>query len=461
MPAAPLIQLIAVGQADEYFTANPIMSYFKYAYRKHTRFAMDSLKINFDSMSPTLSENNITCRLKIPRNGDLLSDLHLIMTFPAVYSDKTSDLRFRWISHYATLLIKRADLYIGSFGRAIDTLYGEWMLIWNELTMTSDKKNSYDYLTGNVASMLNPRLTNSVLNLGRNMSLSYFYYPYSTKGSGEAPSIPEIRVAVPLNFYFTRNPMLYIPLCALQINEIYVIIETENVENLYQVFDKTTERYISPSYYNSIYKKNVKIDDFVETKDLKSYMECQYVYLDEDERRMISLNKMNDLFLVEHVYHTSAEFSDQVFNIDLNIATPIKEIIWTLKREDYKDYNNIFSYNASNDREILNFARILWNRSNERVEEKDSVYFNKIHPYQRHTCVPQQGIYVYSFALNPEKIQPSGMFNPSSKYPVQQTLQIGVNQYSDVSGYILNVYVINYNILHIIGGEAGFKFAET
>ena len=160
MPIAPLIQLVSVGQVDEYLSLSPQLSYFKYVYRKHTRFALDSLKLNFDStILPNLGKKNYKCIKKIERHGDLLSNLTLVMTFPAIYSSK--ELKFRWIDNYATLLIKKAEIFIGSQGTAINTLYGEWMVIWNELTLSPDKKQKYNILTENVSSSLYPRKSNN------------------------------------------------------------------------------------------------------------------------------------------------------------------------------------------------------------------------------------------------------------------------------------------------------------
>ena len=131
MPSSALIQLVAVGNSDEYFTSNPNMSFYKYIYKKHTRFAMESVKVTFESKAPELNDKDEITRIKIPRHGDLLSDVQFIFTLPDIYSDRISNLKFRWIKNAATLLIKKTDIYIGSFGRPIDTLYGEWLLIWN------------------------------------------------------------------------------------------------------------------------------------------------------------------------------------------------------------------------------------------------------------------------------------------------------------------------------------------
>ena len=134
MPVSPLIQLVSIGQVDQYLSLTPQLSYFKYVYKRHTRFALDNLKLNFDSTTvPRLGNSENICIKKIERHGDLLSNLTLVVRIPEINSEK--DYRFRWIDNYATLLIKKAELFVGSQGVAINTLYGEWMVIWNELTL--------------------------------------------------------------------------------------------------------------------------------------------------------------------------------------------------------------------------------------------------------------------------------------------------------------------------------------
>lgn len=459
MPSSALIQLVAKGSSDDYFTSNPEISYYKYVYKNHTRFSMESIKVSFEGKAPTLKDTQDISRVKIPRHGDLLSDVHMIFTFPDVYSD--DKFKFRWIQNASILMIKKADIYIGSFGRAIDTIYGEWLLIWNELTMTRNKKDGYDKMVGNQQHMINPRILNSSIIVGRNHNVSYAYYPKSDKSSN-TPSIRSTTVIVPLPFYFTKDPKLSLPLCALQLNETYITFETENIENLYQIYDDDIQMYVSPSFYNQKYGTNININHFVKTTEINPYLECKYVYLDEIERKSITLNHQNNSFLVEHLYRKDIEVIDNTINIDLDLNSPVKELIWIVRRSDWKNYNTPFNLTASihetKDLEILKTAKILWNRSNERVEQKDAVFFGKIQPFQHHTNVPKTGIYCYSFCIYPEKYVPSGHFNPSGKYPISTTLQLQLDKYDDLQ-YEVVVYGKIYNILYILGGLGGFKFS--
>lgn len=458
MSQTPLIQLVTTGIKDEYLSLNPDISYFKYVYKRHTRFAIHSLKNEFNT-KPILSSEEQKCIVNIQRHGDLLADINLVMTLPEIKSFKhdiinvPGDLRFKWIENFSTLLVKEATIYIGSLGVPINKLYGEWILIWNELTLDTGKKEKYDKLTGNIEKNLNPKVEDTVIKLKKLNKLEYEYYNYS---SDTKVSIKESKICVPLPFYFSKDSMLYLPLCALQLNEIKVEIEIENVEKLYEVYNKKTKKYISPIKYNELYGENINIKSFVgENIDLKAYLDTKYIYLDEIERKAIILNKTNNNFLVERVYRKDEIISSKSINIKLDINNPVKEIIWILKRRN-KDDNSINYLNSKNE-EIMKSAKILWQGVNERVDEKDNIFYGKIQPYYHHSAIPKEGIYCYSFALFPEKWRPSGYFNPSGRHEILTSLNLELNELND--DYDISIYVIMYNILEIIGGVGSFKFA--
>jgi len=119
--------------------------------------------------------------INIQRHGDLLADINLVMTLPAIKSYKKDtgtvpgDLRFRWIENFGTLLVKEATIYIGSLGVPINKLYGEWILIWNELTLDTGKKEKYDKLTGNIEKNINPRVEETTIKLDKLNKLNYQY----------------------------------------------------------------------------------------------------------------------------------------------------------------------------------------------------------------------------------------------------------------------------------------------
>jgi hypothetical protein len=461
-----LLQIVAVGQIDEILTINPDFSYFKYSYKKHSNFAIESIKLTFD-INPVLSSKiSSTYQCKISRYGDLLSNIYFCYTLPPIYS--SDKYKFRWIKNVGTLFVKNANINID--GIIIDQLTGEWLNIWNELTMSKDD-NKIDSLIGNVDALQEPKLQTKRISIVNNKFI-YNYYPHSSKDDIKSvPSINEHKIIVPLNFWFTRNPSLALPLLNINKNFLYINLEVENSERLYQVFSEDLNMYISPQYYNELYNTNITIDTFTKKYDIYPYIEANYVYLSNEERQTI-MNNTSIKYLVEQI-NISTESSDT--NIGLNLHLPTKEIIWTTKRNDLYKFNDYSNYTASIPENvnngILDKASFLWNNNN-RIEEKDSYYFNLIQPYQHHSNIPKQGIYCYSFALFPEKDFLSGYYNAaliSSKlivtfknnsdnsYINNKLTAFGKNPYN--INYLTTVYGICYNVFEVNSGMCGMKFA--
>jgi hypothetical protein len=109
----------------------------------------------------------------------------------------------------------------------------------------------------------------------------------------------------------------------------------------------------------------------------------------------------------------------------------------------------------------------------DRFSIRDAFYFNYVQPWQCHTNTPVDGIFVYSFSLNPEEHQPSGTCNMSridnatlnlsfistatvfSASAGPQSVNVSVS-----SGAICNIYATNYNVLRIMSGMAGLAYSN-
>ena len=75
-----LMQLVAVGAQDTYLTNNPQITFFKVVYRRHTPFSVESIKQTFTG---TANFGN-TVEAVISRNGDLITNMYLQTSLPAV-----------------------------------------------------------------------------------------------------------------------------------------------------------------------------------------------------------------------------------------------------------------------------------------------------------------------------------------------------------------------------------------
>ena len=112
--------------------------------------------------------------------------------------------------------IKEARLKIGVVN--IETLYGEWMNIWNELT--SKDNIEYNKLIGNIDEYTEPFNFVPKYRVLNNRLYNVTYPVSSFAKTPQTPSIKKRKIQVPLNFWFTKNPSLALPLLKLENNEV-------------------------------------------------------------------------------------------------------------------------------------------------------------------------------------------------------------------------------------------------
>ncbi len=94
----------------------------------------------------------------------------------------------------------------------------------------------------------------------------------------------------------------------------------------------------------------------------------------------------------------------------------------------------------------------------ERFHRRGARYFRITQPYQRHTAIPNDYIYLYSFSLRPEDEQPTGSINCSKIDDIQLALALtNIAQMIQYERTIV-VYATNYNVLRIVGGLGGLAF---
>lgn len=483
-----VMQLVSVGAQDQFITGSPEISWFKMVYKRHTNFSMESVRQTFNNKPVIeLSSRNIyTC--KINRVGDLLQEIYFAYQLPNIYSSRK--FRFRWIDNISQYIIYSCAVRIDT--QLIDQLWGDWMDVWNELSLTADKKEAYDKMTANVDDFNDPRMEEAFQTIINN-NIEFNYYP--SGDTLESPSIKGRRIFLPLQFWFTRNPGLALPLIALQYQNIEVTIELRSIRELYRIYDENTGIYFSPdefatenisntsqtSLLNRDDNNDVSIERFLvpvgssyagvpNSIDIDGYLECNFIFLDEAERKAMATTSHD--FLIQRPYRIEQTNLAGSRTIDLMIQNPIKELIWVARRSDMRRYNNWnnftdFRFSAAN-HNILVSTKLLWNGM-ERFEDKPPEYFNYIQPYQHHSRCPREGIHCYSFAIYPEKLQPSGSFNASTINKIQlyittntpQTVTITSKEtYSYTYDYDFIIYALHYNIFRIMSGSGGMVFAN-
>ena len=102
----------------------------------------------------------------------------------------------------------------------------------------------------------------------------------------------------------------------------------------------------------------------------------------------------------------------------------------------------------------------------DRFTTRDGHYFNYVQTHRHFSNTPADGINVYSFALEPEKHQPSGTCNFSRIDNTTLNVNMGRNNKNNGvingnnSNSVLNIYTVNYNVLRVMSGMAGVAYSN-
>jgi hypothetical protein len=315
-----------------------------------------------------------------------------------------------WVDNIGHVLIDEVVIEIG--GQQIDKHYGDWLNIWNELTQTSEKADGYNVMIGNTEALAG----------------------YYATGTAEGTSTPAATLYIPLQFWFCRNAGLALPLIALQYHEVKFNITFKSFADCHIV--------ASGSYSGTPSLTNASL--FID-----------YIYLDTDERRQFA--QVQHEYLIEQLQFTGAEsFSNTSVKSKLALNHPCKELVWVVQPDANVTAKKWSDYAVpTTGAQTVVDAKLQLN-GHDRFSTRKGSYFNLVQPYQHHTRIPAAGIYVYSFALNPEQHQPSGTVNMSriDNATLMLTLDTGVNACK------LRVYAVNYNVLRVMAGMGGLAYSN-
>jgi hypothetical protein len=545
-----LMQLVAYGAQDVYLTGNPQITFWKVTYRRHTNFAMESIEQTFNGQADF--GRRVTCT--ISRNGDLAFRTYLQVTLPeinqsmvnvAANGPKNLDGMYaRWLDFPGEQMISQVEVEIG--GQRIDRQYGDWMHIWNQLTLSAEQERGYNKMVGNTT------------------QLTYITDPSFSEVDGPCESnaprqvctprnaLPETTLYVPLQFWYCRNPGLALPLIALQYHEVKINLDIRPIDEV--LWAVTSLECHGTS-------KQVKATTAYAQSLVAASLYVDYVFLDTDERRRMAQNPHE--YLIEQLQFTGDESVGSSSNkIKLNFNHPCKELVFVVQPDSNVDYcaslecgttlNKIlgaqpFNYTDAVDalpNAIMAFGSptgivgdanqtnafinqdglfhdagatdanqgTFWGQQDhhtysvpnlgfpgiqnsgvsdagtfvlsecaldkhcwgenpvvtaklqlngqDRFSEREGTYFDLVQPYQHHTCSPDTGINVYSFALRPEEHQPSGSCNFSRIDNATLQLVLSNATVEGTNTAKVRVYATNYNVLRVMSGMGGLAYSN-
>jgi len=500
------MQLVAYGAQDVYLTGNPQITFWKVTYRRHTNFAMESIEQTFNGQADF--GRRVQCT--ISRNGDLAYRTYLQVTLPEISSDDANHAR--WLDCPGEQMVSMVEVEVG--GQRVDRQYGDWMHIWNQLTLTSEQEAGYHKMVGQT----------SQLTYLTDPDFAEVASACSAAGVPEAvcaprKALPETTLYVPLQFWFCRNPGLALPLIALQYHEVKINIELRPLDECLFAVDAINEANTDNKKASKAYSKSL----------VAASLYVDYIFLDTDERRRMAQNPHE--YLIEQIQFTGAESIGSSSNkVKLNFNHPCKELVWVVQPDAHVSYCDMFTgqqdlhlslgaqpfnYTDSIDTLPNSFAAYgegsgffdsdgrmadtsanptnaanagvsdagafvlaetalnmhCWGENpvvtaklqlngQDRMSEREGSYFDVVQPYQHHTRSPDTGINCYSFALRPEEHQPSGTCNFSRIDNATLQLVVSAAAIATNNTAKVRVYATNYNVLRVMSGMGGLAYSN-
>lgn len=394
-----LLQLQGVGVQDAYLTKDPQINVFQYSYYRYVNFAMDIVKLPLNEVATF----NKKTSCDIPKRGHLLSKIFLHLKLPKLIKNGGTYVSWSDTLGYA-IFNDPIELEIG--GIIVEKLYPVYLDIAEELR--------------------NSRANELILK-----SDVYSASKYNSEN--------EIDLMIPLDFWFTKDYSLALPLLSMNYQEIKIYFKFREFLNCVN--------------YDGNEPTSVPIID--------SNIFVEYVYL--DDIFLDTFGKQKHQYLIEQVQYNGDEKippNNKFYNSTLKFNHPCKEVVFCcVDMESYRT-NNYFVYGKYKDPDQLTSQNLIEEAGlqldgRRRFEMLPEFYWRLAFPKSVHSFVPQKYIYTMPFSIKPEDIQPTGSLNMSRFNDVTLTLTM-INNNPECKLYI---FAVTYNIVTIENGILYFEFS--
>jgi hypothetical protein len=381
------------------------VSFFRHSYRNYSNFVKDSREVYF--------KNGIdfgkTASFRFDEDGkygDLITNIVVSIDLPDISNIKNINGHgIGYCNGIGNAIFQNIILRLN--GNIIDQHTSEFLNIYGDLTVKAGCKENY-----------------------YNMIQQYDDNTYSFN------SFQGGRIYIPLQFWFcrnitTRNSSLVFPLLNFYNSTIELSLDVRSFKNLIVAED---------GILTGISDLNI----------LGGSLFIDYVILDDIERKQYldipkQLNIINQMQYYQ--YNIEGGAMESTFSLK-RMHYLVSEIFFVVRSNIAEIQNNYFNYSKtlslSNKQNPIKSVRLIYD-GRDRIKKTAASVFTDLEPTKVHTNTPiNRFIHVYSFALEPEKIeQPNGLMNFSE---IQEPL-LHLEFNTGITASTLFVYAVNYNVL--------------
>ena len=477
---ATLTELVAIGAADAYLTADPTITFFRFRYNKYTNFAMEAINQTFQSQVSFGSETQLT----LNRTGDLIYYQYVVIDLPGIRAVPNPGN----LCGVGGIQFPCMDLDLDNPNAMCDPCGdGQPPVPWPANCCSSEEPDSNDddpfnvpnfldgfdsctglphpfchytdaigqYLVRRACLVIGGQVIDTVYNdfmfmweelAGKvGARLTEMIGKRFTRAQLVADSLYDRRLWVPLPFSYTRTAGNALPLVSLQFHGVQISVSFERLVKCIVVSD-----------CNALVLKTNSCQA-ISQNDMQAMLETTYIYLDILERDRFAVGAFEQLITQVQCFSTIINKSQA--QLTLNFNHPTIELIWAVRRQCQEDMNNHFNFSGKYGRDPVLSASLRFNNQS-RFAGQPGPYFRLVQPYQHHSNIPDGYIYCYSFALNPEDAQPSGSVNLSRIDSCELLLDLQPEMFDNNGNVTVMVFARNWNVLRFRQGLAGIAFSS-
>ena len=434
------VQLEISGPQDAFFTDDPEYTYFVKNFQKHTNFAPFFRDLDVEGEV----EFGSTVRCTIPQDqGDLIKTVSLKFELSNIQQNLINGIDgIGYIESIGHAIIEYAEILIG--GKVIQHIPSDFLAIYFDNYVTHTKQENLAKLVGK------PPIEASGTPVDSTSIGGYL---------GLATSNQKFFVDIP--FYFYNNPELAIPICAIDKQEVEIVIKLRERGDCVWGYSASQPNYI---FY---------LADYVPTKGLIKDMKIttEMVSLDSEERAKLKSKKIDYTITQIQEYKDIIPQDPDVSSLvntthRLNFTNPVKELFFIIQRMrkvtggkfvSNFDYDSLFQlYGTTNSyTNYEHLQRLALTLDDSDVIEGASGEIINLRAVQsgiHHTRTQVfRRYYSYSFALEPERWYPTGQINFSMIKDQILKLTTTPDNYCKRE---LRVLAQSYNILRVENGIA-------
>lgn len=402
-------QLVAQGHLNKYLNSNPNVTFFRFQAMRHTMFALENIKLDFEGGSNHIG-NNQSSSVRLHRSGDLVYHMYAVIDLPGIANVSTQKIKdtentegnsgellyheavtdglvddYRsagmghgscleeskleyvlpsghtqtasgvaaWTDSVGQYLIKEATVFIGS--QPIDTLYSDYMYIYEELQGKPGR-----------------RLLEMVGKVGPD-------------GDSAIDSMFFRRLYVPLPFFFCKSSGCALPLVSLQFHDVRIKISWNGVSQAIvcssglgrgvvqttenqttstagtadtKVKFRTVVRPGQASMNDSTFQHGslakwgrtttyqTSLPDMITDTAVRAHLECTYIYLDVQERAKFAEGSFEVIMDEVQALPVLTDQKSQTVTLNLNFNHAVIELYWACRMKFCESLSQHFDFSG-------------------------------------------------------------------------------------------------------------------